>query len=244
MTGTIRASLRLLFLQGAWNYERMIGVGMGFAAQPLLEDLKSADPLRHAEASVRSTDFFNSHPYLAGVALGALVRCEYDQMPGPQIARMRVALTSALGALGDQVFWAGLVPASAGLALVGVALGFGSWWVAAITLAYLVVRVVTGVWALHTGLRSGSRVATAIGQSWLQAAALYCGLAAGLLVGMAVPVVTGWLLHPLGWDAVGVAILTLGIGLVAGWRFSPRLTAVRFGLGALALALLLAWGWP
>lgn len=244
MTGTIRASLRLLFLQGAWNYERMIGIGMGFAAQPLLEDLKSADPLRHAEASVRSTDFFNSHPYLAGVALGALIRCEYDQMPGPQIGRMRVALTSALGALGDQVFWAGLVPASAGLALVGVALGAGLWWVGAILLTYLAVRIGTGIWALNIGLKSGARVASAISQSWLQGAALYCGLAAGLLVGMAVPAVTGWLLHPLGWDAVSVAIGTLAIGLLLGWKLGPRITAVRFGLGALALTLLLVWGWP
>lgn len=244
MTGTLRATLRLLFLQGAWNYERMIGVGMGFAAQPLLEDLKSADPLRHAEASVRSADFFNSHPYLAGIALGALVRCEYDQMPGPQIARLRVALTSALGALGDQVFWAGLVPAAVGAALVGVALGAGTWWVAAMVLLYLVIRVATGIWALNTGLRSGARVGDAITQSWLRGAALWGGLAAGFLIGMAVPAVTGWLLRPLGYDTVLLAFGTLVVGLVAGWKLGPRITAVKFGLGAVGLALLLAWGWP
>ena len=244
MTGTIRATLRLLFLQGAWNYERMIGVGMGFAAQPLLEDLKSADPLRHAEASVRSADFFNSHPYLAGIALGALVRCEYDQLPGPQIARLRVALTSALGALGDQVFWAGIVPAAVGAALVGVALGAGLWWVGAILVFYLVIRIGTGIWALRTGLRSGARVGDAITQSWLRGAALRSGLAAGFLIGMAVPAVTGWLLRPLGYDTVLLAIATLAVGLVAGWKLGPRITAVKFGLGAVGLALLLAWGWP
>jgi mannose/fructose/N-acetylgalactosamine-specific phosphotransferase system component IID len=165
-------------------------------------------------------------------------------MPGPQIARMRVALTSALGALGDQVFWAGMVPAAVGLGLTGVALGAGLWWVGAILVLYLAVRVGTGIWALHIGLRSGPRVAAAISDSWLQPAALYCGLAAGLLVGMAVPAVTGWLLQPLGWSAIGVAIATLAIGLLAGWQLGPRYTAVRFGLGVLALALLLAWGWP
>jgi PTS system mannose-specific IID component len=243
MTGSLSATLRLLFLQGAWNYERMIGVGMGFAAQPLLEDLKSADPLRHAEASVRSADFFNSHPYLAGIALGALVRCEYDRLPGGQIARLRVALTSALGALGDQVFWAGLVPASVGAALVGVALGAGLWWVGAIFLLYLAIRVGTGIWALRTGLRSGARVGDAITQSWLRSAALHGGLVAGLLIGMAVPAVTGWLLRPLGYDTVLLAFITLMLGLLAGWRFGPRITAVKFGLGAVGLALLLAWGW-
>lgn len=244
MTGALRANLRLLALQGAWNYERMIGIGMGFAAQPLLEDLKSADPLRHAEASVRSTDFFNSHPYLAGLALGALVRCEYDQVPGPQITRLRVALTSALGALGDQVFWAGVVPATVGAMLSGVALGLGLWWVAALLLGYLVLRIGTGVWGLRTGLRSGARVGDAIAQSWLRRAAVLGGLAAGLLVGTALPLVAGWLLVPLGWPAVLVAAAVLALGLAAGWCLGPRITAVKFGLGVLGLALLLAWGWP
>ncbi len=244
MTGSLRANLRLLLLQGAWNYERMIGIGMGYAAQPLLEDLKSADPLRHAEASVRSTDFFNSHPYLAGLALGALTRCEYDQVPGPQIARLRVALTSALGALGDQVFWAGFVPATMGAALAGVALGLGVWWVGILLLGYLLLRVGTGLWALHTGLRSGSRVGDAIAQSWLRPAAVGSGLVAGALVGLSLPLVAGWLLVPLGWTGGLLAALVLLLGLGAGWWLGPRITAVKFGLVTVGLALLLVWGWP
>jgi mannose PTS system EIID component len=92
-SGLLRAFLRLWTVQSAWNYERMTGVGLGFAAEPLLEDLKSADPARHAEASVRAADYFNSHPYLAGLALGALVRAEYDLVPGDQ---MPVAMRTAL----------------------------------------------------------------------------------------------------------------------------------------------------
>ena len=97
ISGRLRAFLRLLTVQGAWNYERMIGVGIGHATEPLLEDLKSADPGRHAEAAVRSAEYFNSHPYLAGLAVGALVRAEYDRVPGPQIARLRAALCSQIG---------------------------------------------------------------------------------------------------------------------------------------------------
>ena len=40
-------------------------------------------------------------------------------MPGAQITRLRAALTSPLGALGDQLFWAGVVPAAMGLAIPG-----------------------------------------------------------------------------------------------------------------------------
>ena len=74
--------MRLLAIQGTWNYERMLGVGMGYAAEPLLDDLKTIDPVRHSEAVVRSTDFFNCNPNLAGLALGATARAEYDARSG------------------------------------------------------------------------------------------------------------------------------------------------------------------
>ena len=68
--GASRALLRLMAVQGAWSYERMIGVGMGYAAEPLLKDLGAVEPARLPEATARSAEFFNCHPYLAGLALG------------------------------------------------------------------------------------------------------------------------------------------------------------------------------
>ncbi len=243
-SGFLRALWRLCSVQGAWNYERMTGVGMGHAAEPLLEDLKSADPARHAEASVRSAEYFNSHPYLAGLALGALVRAEYDLVPGPQISRLRAALTSPLGALGDRFFWAGVVPTAIGLAIMGVVAGYGLWTIAVVLLLYNGLRIATGVWALRTGLASGARVGTAIGESWLPGAASQAGLVAGLIVGLAVPLAADWLLDPQGLAAVGIAVVTLLAGLGAAWRLGPRITAVKFGLIAIGLALILAWGLP
>ena len=96
---------------------------MGYAAEPLLEDLKAVDPVRHGEAVVRSAEFFNCHPNLAGLALGATARAEYEAVAGPQIVRLRTALCSPLGSMGDQLFWAGLVPALVGITLVSVMLG-------------------------------------------------------------------------------------------------------------------------
>lgn len=242
--GFLRALWRLCSVQGAWNYERMTGVGMGHAAEPLLEDLKSADPARHAEASVRAADYFNSHPYLAGLALGALVRAEYDLVPGAQIARLRAALTSPLGALGDQFFWTGVVPAAIGLALLGVVAGHGILAIVLVLLLYNAGRIATGVWALRTGLGYGVKVGVALGQSWLPRAAAPAGLAAGLVVGLAVPLAADWLLDPLDLRAVGVTLVTLLLGLGATWKLGPRITAVKFGLLAIGLALLLAWGLP
>jgi len=241
MTGRWRALWRLFAVQGAWNYERMLGIGMGYAAEPMLEDLKSADPARHAEAAVRSAEFFNSHPYLAGLALGAVVRAEYDGLPGAQILRLRTALCSPLGALGDRFFWAGLVPACVGLALVFLTAGFIGPALAGLLILYNGIRVGTAVWGLATGLRSGSKVGAAIGRSWLPRAAEAIGPVAGLTMGIAIPLVAGWYLRGAGVQIAGVLGLA-ALGVWLSWRFGNVATSPRFGLVTIVVGLLLAWG--
>jgi mannose PTS system EIID component len=233
-----QALLRLFAVQGTWNYERMLGVGMGYAAEPLLEDLKAVDPVRHGEAVVRSAEFFNCHPNLAGLALGATTRAEYEGVPGPQIVRLRTALCSPLGSMGDQLFWAGLVPSLIGFTLVAIVLGAGTWAILLFLLAYNAVRVWTAYWSLQTGMASGMKVGSAIGSSWLPRALEWAGPAAGFALGLALPVVAVWYLRGFGWTA---AIGAAGVG-VAGvaltrW-FGPGLTSVRFALMAMILLLL------
>lgn len=241
MTGGWRALLRLLAVQGTWNYERMLGVGMGYAAEPLLEDLKTVDPVRHGEAVVRSAEFFNCNPNLAGLALGATARAEYEAVPGAQIARLRTALCSPLGAMGDEFFWAGLVPSLAGLALAAVVLGAGWWAVFGLLVAYNLVRAGTAVWALQTGFEAGMRVGTAIGASWLPRAVAGIGPVAGASVGLAIPLVAGWYLRGFGWaGAIGsLAVAAVGVS-VSRW-FGPSLTSVRFALLAMGLLLFFRW---
>jgi mannose/fructose/N-acetylgalactosamine-specific phosphotransferase system component IID len=241
MTGQLRALLRLLAVQGAWSYERMLGVGLGYAATPLLEDLKSADPSRYSEAVIRSAEYFNSHPYIAGLALGATVRAEYDAVPGAQITRLRTALCGPLGSLGDQLFWAGVLPALIGLAVVVAALGYPLFAVVGFLVLFNGIRLATSVWALRTGLASGIRVGAGIGASWLPWAAERAGLIAGAGVGVALAVVSGWLLEPFQLSEMLLALGVLLGGLVGSWRFGARLPALRFALIILSLAL--AWAW-
>jgi mannose/fructose/N-acetylgalactosamine-specific phosphotransferase system component IID len=238
VNGKLRALLRLFAVQGTWNYERMLGVGMGYAAEPLLEDLKAIDPVRHGEAVVRSTEFFNCNPNLAGVALGATARAEYEAVPGAQIVRLRTALCSPLGALGDQLFWVGLVPALVGFAIVALVQGAGWWAIAGFLLAYNLIRLWTGYWSLRIGMENGMRVGAAIGSSWLPRAIEWVGPAAGFALGATVPVVSAWYLGEFGGAAVigtaGVAVA--GVALTR-W-FGPGLTSVRFALVAMILLLL------
>ncbi len=241
MTGRWRALLRLLAVQGTWNYERMLGVSMGYAAEPLLEDLKTVDPVRHGEAVVRSTEFFNCNPNLAGLALGATARAEYEAVPGEQIARLRTALCSPLGALGDELFWAGLVPALVGLALVAAVLGAGWWAIGGFIALYNLVRFGTAVWALRTGFDAGMRVGSAISASWIPRAVARIGPLAGAGVGLAIPVVAGWYLHGFGWIGALGALAVAGVGAAVTRWFGPSLTSVRFALLAMGLLLFFRW---
>lgn len=241
MRRRLRALLRLFAVQGTWNYERMLGVGMGYAAEPLLEDLKTVDPKRHGEAVVRSAEFFNCNPYLAGLALGATARAEYEAVPGPQIVRLRTALCSPLGAMGDELFWAGLVPALVGMTLVALVLGAGWWSIATFLFVYNAIRLWTGYWSLRTGMAAGMRVGSAIGSSWLPHAIEWVGPAAGLAAGLAIPVVAGWYLKGFGWSAaIGAAGVTMAGVALTRW-FGPGLTSVRFALLAMILLLVFRW---
>lgn len=238
MSGEGRALARLLAIQGAWSYERMIGIGMGFASQPLLEGLGEASPDRHREATARSAEFFNSHPYLAGLALGAAARAELDGAPGAQIQRLRTALCSPLGALGDQVFWAGLVPFLMSLVLAGLALGAGGWLLLAAVASYNLVHLAVARWALRTGLDSGMQVGTAVSASWLPRAASRVAVPAGLTAGLALPLVAGWLLAPSGPGAPLVAGAAAGAALVLVRFAGARMPSLRVGLVFAVLTLL------
>jgi mannose/fructose/N-acetylgalactosamine-specific phosphotransferase system component IID len=215
----------------------MLGVGMGYAAEPLLEDLKTVDPVRHGEAVVRSAEFFNCNPNLAGLALGATARAEYEDVPGPQIVRLRTALCSPLGALGDDLFWAGLVPALVGATIAGVVLGAGARAIVAFLMIYNLARLATGVWALRTGLDAGMRVGAAIGASWVPGAIARIGPVAGACVGLAVPLAAGWYLHEFGWSGATGALAVAAAGAAMLRWFGPSLTSVRFALLAMGLLL-------
>lgn len=238
------ALLRLLAVQAAWTYERMSGIGVGHAAAPLLRELyanRSAEERRAAVA--RSAEFFNSHPYLAGVAVGAVVRAERDGVPGPAIVRLRTALSGPLGALGDQLVWAGEVPVLIGLALAATP-WFGAWTVLAVILVHNLLRLWLTAWGLGIGLREGLGVGAALQGSWLPRAAAQAQIAAAFAVGLAVPIVAWRLLAGTGARATTAVIgcMLLGVALTLSHFARERVTGLRFGLGLLLVALLAVGG--
>jgi len=235
-----KAFLRLFAVQGAWNYERMLGIGMGYSALPLLEELRRTDPVAYRAAVARQADFFNSQPYLAGLALGAATRAEYQGVPGHKIARLRTALCGPLGALGDQLFWTGLLPLLMGAALIMTSLGAPLAGVVTFLLVFNGVRIAVEWWGLHRGWRTGLSVGMVVQRSWMTRTVAWIGPAAAFAVGVAVPMTGWWLVRSvapsLGLGVVGVAVLAL-----VATRVDPRINALRFVM--LGSVLILLWLW-
>jgi hypothetical protein len=143
--------------------------------------------------------------------------------------------------MGDELFWAGLVPALVGATLIALVLGAGWGAIGAFLLAYNGIRVWTGYWSLRTGVQAGMKVGSAITDSWLPTAIERVGPAAAFTAGVAIPVVAAWYLKEFGWSVgLGAAAVAMaGIALTR-W-FGPTLTTVRFALAAMAFLLVLRW---
>jgi mannose PTS system EIID component len=239
-----RSLLRLFTVQGSWNYERMLGIGFGVAEEPLLRGLPpGANGEAYRAAVARGAHFFNAHPYLCGMAVGAAARAEHDGVPAEQVERLRTALCGPLGSLGDRLVWAGWLPLNSGLALVGVALGLGWWAIVGFLALYNVGHVSLRWWALRAGWTSGLRVADALRQPFLRRAGAVVAPAMAVATGAALPLAVGYLGGPYpGWARVVLAG-AVGTGmLLLQWR-RLGLTGLRLGLGFAAVALVVGWVW-
>jgi len=137
--------LRQFLLQGCWNYEGMQNVGFAYCMLPALRELYGESPEELLKALKRHLEFFNTHPTMAGVILGATVRLEERVASGETdpraIGTFKVGLMGSLGAIGDSFFWGALKPmasvAGAILSLVHPLLG-----IAALLLLYNVSHLV------------------------------------------------------------------------------------------------------
>jgi mannose/fructose/N-acetylgalactosamine-specific phosphotransferase system component IID len=241
LKGRLRTLVRLLGIQATWNYERMQGVSMGYAAEPLLRALFANDPERYRQALSRGTGFFNANPYLAPAAIGAEVRAETDGVPAPQIERLRSALSGPLGALGDRLFWSGLVPALASAALTLLLLGSGPWPVLAFVLALNTFRLALAPWLLSLGWEHGLKVGGALARSQLPRFSVVAESAAAFLGALAIPLVARRYLAGAALESVaGVVVVILG-ALLLRRKALPTVSPMAMTL-VVALGVLL-WHW-
>ena len=232
-----RMLLRSLTVQGSWNYQTLIGTGLAFVLVPALREVYAGDPEGLRRALGRHTELFNSHPYLAGVAAGAVARLEADGAPPETVARFKAAVRGSLGTLGDRLVWLMWRPMAVLLGL-GLVLAGAAWWVgaAAFLLVFNALHLWMRAWGLRAGLRDGLQIGATLRSAPFQALGDRAARVGSALAGFAaVLALAAPGSRPWEW-AAGVAAAFLGI--VLGPRVRPAAAAAM--LLALAAGLVLA----
>ena len=231
--------MRLLAVQGSWNYETLNGTGIGFAMEPALRYLPGGiDGPAYRAALARESRYFNTHPYLAGVAVGALVRAELDGVDPVRIERFRTALAGPLGSVGDRLVWASWLPLCSLIALcVYGAGGSPLGVVGTFLLLYNVGHLSLRAWGLRIGLSRGLNVASALGNPVLRKGPQYIGSAAAVVAGLALPLALQRVVGP-GRVLAGGIIVSALIGILILARLRERAEGWRIALGVLAVFVL------
>ena len=230
---------RLLAMQGSWNYETLNGTGIGFAMEPALRFLPGGiDGPSYRAALARESRYFNAHPYLAGVAVGALTRAELEGVDPVRIERFRTALAGPLGSVGDRLVWASWLPFCSLVALCvygagGSPLGAVGTFLVLYNIGHFLLRA----WGLQIGLSRGLNVASALGNRVLRQGPQYIGSAAALVAGIALPLALQRVVGPGRALAGGIVVAAL-IGILLLARLREHAEGWRVALGVLAVFVL------
>src|SRR5690606_8165685 len=210
--------LRSFSVQATWNYRTLLGAGFAFVMLPVLRELYGRDRERLREAVARHSAVFNCHPYLVGVAAGAVARLEAEGADPRLIDRFKAAVRGSLGSLGDQLIWAGWRPVCALLALLLLLVGM-PWWVVcgAFLIAYNAGHLAARIYAFRLGWEHGTGVAEKLRQPWVAEVQRRIATTGAFLLGVLLPLVAGGrtlaLPHPV------IAAAAAGLGLLVGLRF-------------------------
>lgn len=231
--------LRLLAVQGAWNYETMMGNGIAFTMEPALRLLPGGrDGEAYRTALARQSGYFNAHPYLAGLAVGGLARAELDGNPEPRIERFRGACCGPLGSVGDRLVWAGWLPLCSLLGLLAYGFGGSPLLVVLVFLGtYNAGHLALRIWTLEAGWRQGLRIAETLGNKVFRDGPSYVARVNAALAGLAIPLVVARVVGRAPLHLVAALLVTIGWTVavhfiarrVDGWR------AALVGVAAYAL---------
>jgi PTS system mannose-specific IID component len=231
---------RSFAVQGSWNFRTMIGAGMAFTMLPLLRRIYAGDPVRLSEAVARHQGAFNSHPYLSGMAAGALARAEFEGASPTSIERFRTALRGPLGTVGDRLIWASWRPACLLTAIAAFGVGLDPLWsVVSFLVTFNAGHVGVRIWGFHRGWTEGLAVGQALHEDWLVRVPQLLAPCILLLLGLDTVLLSRRALDVVEWHGPfwGLAAVAALVALVA-FRWPRRTGRIA---SALIVAIPLAW---
>lgn len=131
----LRMYLRSFLLQASWNFEKLQNLGFFYLILPGLHSIYGDDI--PADVCQKHVGYFNTHPYLAPLVAGTILRLEAQQLAGEEPAidaeTYKTMAMAPFAAMGDALFWGGVRPLAA---LVGLLIASqGSLWAPVVFLA-------------------------------------------------------------------------------------------------------------
>jgi PTS system mannose-specific IID component len=224
----LRVLGRSFFLQASWNFERLQNLGFLFVLGPALQRIYSGREWQRA--CRRHLEYFNTHPFLALPIVGASVRLEEKRGRGldllMDVGEFKAALMAPCAAMGDSLFWGGIRPVVAVIA-VWFAFSQSLWALPVFLVLYNVPHVAFCIYGLLLGYRRGYRVVESLQRMRLPDVALRLKALMVVLLGA----FCAWLVFRAleqGGQAPFWGILAVPAVLLAG-------TVVRRGFSALVL---------
>jgi PTS system mannose-specific IID component len=202
--------IRLLFIQGLWNYQTLQGNGFLFALIPFLKEIDGDDKVD----SDRYSGFFNTHPYLASLALGATLQREVRGTPTrDEILQFHNTLAGPLGLMGDTIFWSGWKPVCAlfgvfiGLMLMGASLA-PALSAIAFLIAYNIPHFHIRWWGLTAGWELGDHVLKALNKKSIVRLQKMVAIEGAILMGLVIGVTLA--------ASASLSFTTAGVAVVGG----------------------------
>lgn len=231
-----RMLLRSFAIQGSWNYETLIGAGFGYTILPALRFLYGRQGEELDGAVQRHVELFNSHPYVATVAVGAVSTLEANGVDAEVATRFKTALRGSLGSIGDRLIWSTWRPMSLLIAILLLLMG-AAWWIAiAVFLIvynamHLTVRIVGIQLGSQAGLDVGGRLKELPLQPVIERSSQLAAALIGATVVLAAAPLTG---DPFGMATAAVAVL---VGALLGFRARGAMVILVAGTAATAIIL-------
>lgn len=127
----LKLNLRCLLLQACWNFRVFQGVGSAWIMQPFSRDGSDGSAENNSGAtsgSAAQISYFNTNTFCAPTVFAAQLALHEKQARGEYVVigpdEFAAAVMAPVAAVGDALFWGGLRPLAALVAIILTLLGF------------------------------------------------------------------------------------------------------------------------
>ncbi|MFA5700272.1 MAG: PTS system mannose/fructose/sorbose family transporter subunit IID [Desulfuromonas sp.] len=165
-----KLNVRCMLLQSSWNFRVFQGLGSLWIMQPFLHNIHRADvksvPGERLSAPQR-LKYFNTNTFCAPCVLAAQLALQEKQARGEYVViraeDFPTAVMAPVAAVGDALFWGGLRPLAALVAIILALLGY-VWAPVAVLLLFTLPTIIVRIGGSVVGYLQGAQVVALIQQ--------------------------------------------------------------------------------